>query len=763
MAKKKSKQAAAATGGEGQNATLDEASQTQTQSQSSTTATTNSSTNGGQKKKPKASKELSSTASSQTLNICRNKHWRYISSYHGPWLQMPIEILETIASINYNTPRPRPIDPAVLFDLLKIRRLVDEATNLAVRAASDIASPVLTNLHGGLPGSSPMSMMGMTGPGHGMKLSHKRKSQMREQASQKLSRAYHLDEIACSVATMQGASTIEEIGAVVLQRNPQDLDASYVHFFHEKIPSRQMAESTSLESLTEIIAERPNESEALRTRAIVRTFKEDYEGAAHDLTTALAVCRIHQQPHRPNDEVDSKLSHTGKRWRQEVVPAEKDQPTSLEIQLSFLRATTYLSLACQHIEDGLSPAQEKNGHADTDKPNGKPSTETNGQDSQERDENSLRKQTEARKLVKKYAKWALRDLLAFLSHFEYAPNLPNLIVKDFNDRVNLSAQGSRNPRPSEATYLLEPHTTYTLAELFAAVPPSDLPPYPNEDVTNPDKQTYSSDSPKVCEGSTYHPLMTDALHSLLLCHCLIQTSAKELQRHTYMAARLIRLADGYPIFQACRSPARSDWLEVLRRADDSWLQLSASWDTLCTPAPLPFHYDPLQHGATSANTGVSRKEAAAAAASLINGTPNMAKYVPSPEDQRRQRMRERDQRVRVALSDQRVCDEDTFRAAIEAQEKRAELEDRAAAAAATPPDGASNADGRPRRWVVDDSEFYPVCTARATMIAQWVCEAPVVTGTTRRKKRTKRPEGKTDTLAGSAKKMSLKDTTATVS
>ncbi|KAM0493319.1 hypothetical protein ACHAP8_009348 [Fusarium lateritium] len=762
MAKKKNKQAAAASGNEGgQNATLDEASQTQTQP--STTATINSSANGGQKKKPKASRELPSAASSQTLNICRNKHWRYISSYHGPWLQMPIEILETIANINYNTPRPRPIDPAVLFDLLKIRRLVDEATNLAVRAASDIASPVLTNVHGGLPGSSPMSMLGMIGPGHGMKLSQKRKSQMREQASQKLSRAYHLDEIACSVATMQGASTIEEIGAVVLQRNPQDLDAKYVHFFHEKIPSRQMAESTSLESLTEIISEKPNESEALRTRAIVRTFKEDYEGAAHDLTAALAVCRIHQQPHRPNEEANSKLSHTGKRWRQEVIPAEKDQPTSLEIQLCFLRASAYLSCACQHIEDGLSLAQKQNGHADTDQSNGKPSAEANGQDPQEQDENSLRKQAEARKLVKKYAKWALRDLLAFLSHFEYAPNLPNLIVKDFNDRVNLSAQGVRNPRPSEATYLLEPHTTYTLAELFAAVPPSDLPPYPNEDVTNPDKQTQSSDSPKACEGSSYHPLMTDALHSLLLCHCLIQTSAKELQRHTYMAARLIRLADGYPIFQACRSPARSDWLEVLRRADDSWLQLSASWDTLCTPAPLPFHYDPLQHGATSANTGASRKEAAAAAASLINGGSSTEKPEPSPEELRRHRMRERDQRVRVALSDQRVCDEDTFRASIEAQEKRAEQEDRAAAAAAVTPNGASNADGRPKRWVVDDSEFYPVCTARATMIAQWVCEAPVVASTTRRKKRTKRPEGKADTLADSAKKMSLKDTAATVS
>ncbi|KAL4730535.1 hypothetical protein ACLX1H_002571 [Fusarium chlamydosporum] len=679
---------------------------------------------------------------------------------------MPIEILETIANINYNTPRPRPIDPAVLFDLLKIRRLVDEATNLAVRAASDIASPVLTNVHGGLPGSSSMSALGMTGPGHGMKLSHKRKSQMREQASQKLSRAYHLDEIACSVATMQGASTIEEIGAVVLQRNPQDPDAKYVHFFHEKIPSRQLAESTSLQPLTEIISERPNESEALRTRAIIRTFKEDYEGAAHDLTTALAVCRIHQQPHRPSEEIKSQQSHTGKRWRQEVVPAEKDQPSSLEIQLSFLRASTYLSLACQHIEHSFPSAQAQNGHAETDQRNGKIGAEVNGQDPRETDENLLGKQTEARKLVKKYAKWALRDLLTYLSHFEYAPNLPNLIAKDFNDRVNQSAHGTRNPRPSEATYLLEPHTTYTFAELFSAVPPSDLPPYPNDEITNSNKQTQLSDPPAVCEGSTYHPLMTDALHTLLLCHCLIQTSAKELQRHTYMAARLIRLADGYPIFQACRSPARSDWLEVLRRADDSWLQLSASWDTLCTPAPLPFHLDTLPHGVSNMHTGASRKEAAAAAASLINGSSNAAKPVPSPEDQRRYRMRERDQRVRTALSDQRVCDEDTFRAAMEAQEKRAEQEDRAAAAATAgdaSPDSAFNGDELPKRWVVDDSKEYPVCTARASLIAQWVCEAPVVTGITRRKKRTKRPEGKADPLADSAKKLNLKDTATTKS
>ena len=68
------------------------------------------------------------------------RHWRYISSFHGPWLQLPPEILETLANTNYNTPRPHPIDPAVFFDLAKIRRLVDEATNLAVRAASGNAA-----------------------------------------------------------------------------------------------------------------------------------------------------------------------------------------------------------------------------------------------------------------------------------------------------------------------------------------------------------------------------------------------------------------------------------------------------------------------------------------------------------------------------------------------------------------------------------------------------------------------------------------------
>jgi len=153
---------------------------------------------------------------------------------------LPPEVLESLANNNYNLPRPRPIDPAVFFDLLKIRQLVDDATNLAVRAASGVTSSSLNNsmnAGNGLLGNGGAALGLGIGSGGNAKLSRERKHRMREQATQKLSKAYHLDEIACSVATMQSASTLEDVAQLVLQRNPLDADAKYVHFFHEKIPS----------------------------------------------------------------------------------------------------------------------------------------------------------------------------------------------------------------------------------------------------------------------------------------------------------------------------------------------------------------------------------------------------------------------------------------------------------------------------------------------------------------------------------------------
>jgi hypothetical protein len=190
---------------------------------------------------------------------------------------------------------------------------------------------------------------------------------------------------------------------------------------------------------------------------------------------------------------------------------------------------------------------------------------------------------------------------------------------------------------------------------------------------------------------TYHPLLTDALHSLLLCHCLVQTSARELQRHAHMVARLARVCDGYPIFQAARSPSRADWIEVIRRSDN-WIQLQHSWEFLCAPAPLPGQ-----------------------------APPNLQKETPA---EKKERLKQ--QAIMEALEDDRVHDEASFHAAVAARQRRQEEE-------------ARKADGKemPKRWAQEDGKEYPISTERAAAIVRWVREAPIggETGGPRKKKK----------------------------
>ncbi|KAI2624775.1 hypothetical protein GGS21DRAFT_532018 [Xylaria nigripes] len=697
-------------------------------SESSRTTTTSKKLSNN--KAASSANNLSSTSpSSSALVICRNKHWRYISSFHGPWLQLPLEVLETLANANYYMPLPRPVDPAVFYDLLKIRQLVDGATDLAVRAANGIASSALSNsIVGGAPHH--MQALGL-GFGHtgGAKLSPERRFRMREQASQKLSRAYHLDEIASSVATMQSTSTLENVAGLVLQRSPHDPDANYVHFFHEKIPSRQLAECTDLRTLNMIIGQRPSDCEPLRTRAVVRMFKEDFEGAAQDLTTALSVWRLNR-PHKPPVEEPMQLERRTGRRRDYPPLDEKDQPCSTEVQLLFQRAGCYLTLACDHVESAL--AKDPRGHT------GEPSHDTNGVGStngnkapgQESlshgnagDQTPTKRQLESRKTVRLYAKRALRDYMDYLKYFHYSPNLPIEVSDDFSRQVNQATHRSKryngqqrwtSQDPNSPTGSLAGHTVYPLATLFSATPPAGLPPYPSTDIVH----AASTPNPvgpveTTTEVVTYHPLLTDALHSLLLCHTLVQTSTKELQRHAYMVARLARLADGYPVFQASRSPARADWIEALRRAGN-WIELASSWEALCAPAPLPV---PLPaNGLSAVNAGVSTLSIANSASST------------ETDEQRKERIKH--QAIMEALEDERVNDEASFKAAIIARQKRAEA-DQVTGSSGTSTHTAS----APKRWAVDDGREYPILTVRAEAVARWIREAPAVSGTGNKRKK----------------------------
>ncbi|KAL1597999.1 hypothetical protein SLS60_008487 [Paraconiothyrium brasiliense] len=695
-------------------------------------------------------------------------HWRYISSFHGPWLQLPPEVLESLAHSNYLSPRPHPIDPAVFYDLVKIRKAVDEATNLAVRATSGLTSAALSNslnAGNGMLGSAAALGIGYGGHGGNAKLSRERKHRMRELATAKLSQAYHLDEIAASVATMQSASTLEDVAQFVLQRNANDVDAKYVHFFHEKIPSRMMAQCTPLDTLNEIIAERPSDGSPLRTRALTRIFKEDYVNSARDLSEALAVARYINAQHRAGKDqlvlAKSMQDQHGRDWRQEVKIPDEDQPNSLETQLLFHRAGVYFTIACQHVNgalDGLKEAEEAKAVRDA-----QVAAEQLPDEETLEEAEGNRRRAEARKQVRTNAKRALRDYTAFLSHFDYTPGISAEVAEDFLRRLEGSANGSypkgtfskpldrlldsSSAAASPVSEALVPHRgprgqdraawpklpapeIFKISQLFDSAPPASLPPFPHAGPKDHSDSAASAAATAFAdshESITYHPLLTDALHSLLLCHALIQTPPKELQRHAHNAARLARVCDGYPIFLAARSPARADWIEVLRRASN-WVGLSTSWEKLCRPAPLPGHGK--------------------------NGSSDVSKSERQETDMQK-RERQKHEAILEALADERVVDEESFQRAVRARERRfredEEAEQRAKNGSGTPTDSSTSGSPAsptpaPKRWAQDDGREYPISTERAEAISRWVRDAPPITEGTG-KKRKPRPKGKKPSMS----------------
>lgn len=641
-----------------------------------------------------------------------------------------------------------------------------------------------------LDNSHPAAALGLgIGVGIQPKLSAERKHKLREQATQKLAKAYRLDEIACSVATMQSASALEDVASLVLKRDPNNLDAKYVHFFHEKIPSRQLAESTSLETLDEIISRQQSAGEPLRTRATVRVFKEDYRGAAKDLTEALAVYKIHKR-HKATENTSSELQLIQLTNRRFDVKLEEDQqPSSLDVQLLFARAGVFLSIACLHVTKALQPLPSQMAKV----PNGDASDlyETRNQahgveadtatsptadappSALAPDEQHLETVImDARKVVKTNAKKALRDYMDYLSNFEYSPNLPTDIAEDFNQKVK--AGKNRGRRPTSSIRSDSPggewdHKVYTLKELFTATPPTDLPPYPPVHIEDasppPGSATYLGST---TEMVTYHPLLTDALHALLLCHVLVQTSTKELQRHAHMVARIARLADGQPIFQTSRSPARADWIEVLRQGNN-WIGLASSWETLCSPTSL---YPTFAGGNSRQGT---QKALPAAGSAVSPDTGEMDKEAIHQEALRR------------AFEDDRVGDEAMFRVAYQAHKQSVEndlktrrkrnqvnLNGNNANGVVVPTikngaelaltNGSASKDTcKPttldiknltpsssspvspgtahRRWAMDEGREYPILTERASAVAKWQREAPLGAGGsgTSSSKKKKRP------------------------
>jgi hypothetical protein len=199
---------------------------------------------------------LAAAPQQSVLKISRNKHMKvrpplslsrrvlmrewgeqYISSYHGPWLQLPLEILQSLLTVNCNPDAlptlrglveakrnlhdrvsrksiqqappssslealayqmdiderlPPPLDPAVFRGITTIRQLVDEASDIAVRAASGLSAAAFgaLNLSGGMGGGGE-TVQGGRNPA----MSPVRQHRLRCLAVAKLAEAYKIDEI----------------------------------------------------------------------------------------------------------------------------------------------------------------------------------------------------------------------------------------------------------------------------------------------------------------------------------------------------------------------------------------------------------------------------------------------------------------------------------------------------------------------------------------------------------------------------------------
>lgn len=679
----------------------------------------------------------------------------------------------------------------MLFDLLKVRKLVDDAVDLTVRAQNGTASSAINN-ESGFPGAA----LGFnTRGGSNAKLSSERKFRMRELATQKLSQAYRLDEIAASVATMQSASALDAVANLVLQRTPSSADARYVHFFHERIPSRMLAEYTTLDVLNDIIAHEPGHAAPLRTRAFTKIFKEDILGATQDLSEALNICRINHNKHgdgehhlismkQAREEAERRRAWS-RDWIQDHRVADDDQPQGIELQLLFQRGNQYLTMAGQNIKSALesfaSLAKSRGAAGDASDIYQNPS-DSLGRLS-EAEQKIFHCGLEARDSVRKYAKRALRDYTAFASQLDYAfaaATDAQSNVFEQNDLMNggrvlpesrqledgyaSTNSGTEGPSGEQSPNLHQETSaaavqTFPIADILSSSPPASLPPTTPASsaqlISHPGNGVQPEPTSQYHEMITYHPLLPETLHSLLLAHTLLQTPPTTISRIASNVARLARLADGYPFFLSARSPSRADWCEVLRRTQN-WIGLSTTWDSMCQAGN--------QQNAPAGSSGSSGQSTGQLVKHKTGAEGNQTTSTESKESLKQKIHKDA---VLDALADDRVVDDVTFQKAVAARESRAlrdmkepvagqvsvsQLKDEAPGQSSsknedTTPirDSERQACGKPGHSPATKDEDYMIGTERAAAISRWVLEAPTVVGQLhgskprRRKRPTKKP------------------------
>lgn len=278
-----------------------------------------------------------------------------------------------------------------------------------------------------------------------------------------------------------------------------------------------LSESTSLIPLTQLHQESPSSPHYLRTRAITRSLKGDFLPAIKDLTAALSLVKaLSEHQSQSNDQGKGKSGSKSL----EISP-------DMESQCVFQRGGCYLTLAIRYAGRATKTLQ-------------KPSRQLEPEEYAQ-SESDLR-------FLRMYARKAERDYLRFLSKVDYSDDI---------DR--------------EEGAIVAPLSTLFTHEIEED---SDDAPFGSEVAVIEPSNAETEDEETPEAALTYHPLLPDALYSLLLAHTLTLTPPQisasseplspshavrdrekaELSRWARIVARLQTICDGYPLFLPARSP-----------------------------------------------------------------------------------------------------------------------------------------------------------------------------------------------------------------
>ncbi|GAA6000273.1 hypothetical protein JCM10207_007934 [Rhodosporidiobolus poonsookiae] len=532
---------------------------------------------------------------------------------------------------------PPPLDPSAFLNAVEVRKLVDEATDLALRASSGLSAAELDSLNrnpfgmgdlgpdtnggvtGGLYGSGGNGRGGGAGGAggrNGAGMSAVRQHRFRALAVSKLAAAYRIDEVATAVLVMQAGENVEEIALKVSKQEPANQDARYVTYFSQKIPSRALSGPHDLEVLDWLIACDPAQLAYHRTKGVLlSSFRQDYTASIAALTAGIAQARatreasasrpLFSKPIRKKTGKGSKQSDSSSfpHDSRPSTPASGDETPSpmsslptgktagddAERQLFFHRGMSYFHQARQIIEDEvltvegvqLAPGRRNDeGGAWTLRNLGLtlPNDQIGLYGSrppvmQEMYRSDLGDPALVSSINASLRK-AIRDLDRFLAHF---PVYEAPAAAPLETLPRLTGHSGLDP-PSPSS--LDEPLTFLGRRLvhhraLTSRTHSRDPRHTHPSHASSSSPPSSAPRPSRALLTTFHPYLLEAHFTRLIALLLLGDFTAAAVAH----ARVVRLADhieAYPVFSQPRVGSQAEYAELVERLQGCWARSKPS-------------------------------------------------------------------------------------------------------------------------------------------------------------------------------------------